>query len=570
MNFTIDLSNINILTGITASVIGIVASCLTIYLYFKKKPINKEKEKTANKKKETIKSSKIILGSPINIATGIPYFCILTGNKNNNEFRKGDIKIQQIEGFYNPPKKFISYNQSIENSVVQPKNSEPGKCRLESYDLSNIDPNRPNQEYIFRFSEISYYDYLITNNVLDNTIPGTNDTTFRELYGEMGKGRDFSHSKLSNICGVGIFIITRDKKIIISKSSKYVSVYGNSFSYSASGTMDWNNNLNPFNEIVRESIEEINHQPNINDMYMYGFGYDQKKLYFQFSFFEKTGKSSEEIISNAVFARDYNAEKEELIAVSYDDPKEIIDLIKNNDWEPAAAFNLIVLCLKKFGSDIVNNLLQKNLNNDEIKQKMLYIWDVRAKRDGLLAVMSNRYDFLKLSSESSKYVDTALQFTENDLKNSDVVEIGAGIGRFTRKIAQKAKHVTCIDISKKMIERNEKATTGYHDKIKYLNIFAQDYNPGKKHDIAIVSLVLIHNTNDLFLKKVAEKISNIAKTIYLFEHVDIKKSTTNDTKLRSEDYLLSLFPHHVKKKKTYYQLFEDKILFVKLTEKESL
>lgn len=498
------------------------------------------------------------------ISSEIPYCCILSGVEHVNEFRKGDIHVEQSEKNYSPGSCFVNFNNSRLTPIENKNTSAPHKCRLESYDVKSIQLDKTTHEYVFRFSEITYFDYLITNGVLDEKIPDDTGISFRDKYAKFTNLRNFKDFPLSNICGVGLFLITDDNMIIISKHSKYVSVYENAYSYSASGTMDWNNGLHPFNEIIRETTEEINHVPDIDDMYMYGFGYDMKKLYFQFSFFERTAKRSDEIINNAIYAPDYNAEMEELIAIPFR-AEDVVRVVKNGYWEPAAAFNLLTLGIKEFGHDIIINLLENAVSNTRIKEFMLHTWESRARRTGLLPVMSNRYQYAQLPIESDKYVNAVMSFIGEDINNSDVVEIGGGIGRFTKLLAIKASRVTCLDISGEMIRKNKIVTKGLHEKITYLKSFAQEYRPDKQHDISVVSLVLIHNTNDNMLNELAKVISGYAKSIYLFEHIDRQQGLSNETKLRSEEYLLDLFPCFRVENKRYYQLFQDTILFAKLT-----
>src|SRR5207244_898995 len=111
--------------------------------------------------------------------------------------------------------------------------------------------------------------------------------------------REFDALPLSNICGAGLFLITRDNDLIVSKHSSSVRVLPEIWSYSASGTMDWSDRPHPFYEVARESREEIAHNPNQDGLRLFSVGIDAKKLYFQFSFFERTARSTREVLYQA-------------------------------------------------------------------------------------------------------------------------------------------------------------------------------------------------------------------------------------------------------------------------------
>src|SRR5260370_39439723 len=82
------------------------------------------------------------------------------------------------------------------------------------------------------------------------------EPTIRQEYMSAVRVRqDYGFSPLTNICGVGLFLISSDNKIILSEQSKRITVLGGRYSYTASGTMDWNPFRNVFGGRPSENLE---------------------------------------------------------------------------------------------------------------------------------------------------------------------------------------------------------------------------------------------------------------------------------------------------------------------------
>ena len=157
------------------------------------------------------------------------YHNIISGNQwSINEARKADVSVTLEETSHKIPAEFEVYNKSLERPIERSGYSSTYKCRLESYE-TKLNQEGPTNEFEFKLSKISYADYLIANNVLDEQIPCADGTTFRERYGAINSVRNFKDAPLSNICGVGIFLITSDDRIIVSRHSNNVSVYENAY-----------------------------------------------------------------------------------------------------------------------------------------------------------------------------------------------------------------------------------------------------------------------------------------------------------------------------------------------------
>ncbi len=474
-----------------------------------------------------------------------------------NEYRHSQIITTTDSAFsYELPPEFCA--NPVSDLVISEE-----KCRLMSYDCQ-IRSSGMNRLF-FKFSRIDYLDYLRSGEFLDAPLPGSDNVSFRDRYADDLNLSDFASSRLTNICGVGVFIITRDNKVIVSKHSRHVKVYEGVWSYSASGTMDWKDHVHPLEEVARECFEEIGHNINFDDTFLFQFGIDTRKLYFQFSFFERSSLSSQEIIYRARMARDFHAEMERLAYLPFD-LEEIVSMIQSQTWEPAAAAALITLCTKQFGFDKVEKAIDPSFVQRRFREEMIAEWDQRASRRGDLAVMSTRYPLERCAEESRKYNLAVSDFMGDDVSGKDVLEIGAGIGRLTKLLVHKAGQLTCVDLSGRMLRRNRENLGNISQNVLYLQMFGQNYRRKKKHDMAISSLVLIHNVDDESFRELVEAMSTSADTIFLFEHIDTGYQVSSQTRPRTEEELVSAFSEYglaVAKRLTYH-LFNDNVIFLKL------
>jgi hypothetical protein len=176
----------------------------------------------------------------------IPYISFIgSGNRGDNEFRRGDVISQTESSLFQLPADFRN------NPIPFYQKDSEFKCRLVGYDHL-ITPHPNPHQLTFTFSKIEYSDYLRSGEYLDNPLFENTKQTFRDKFAVDMDLDSYIRLPLSNICGVGIFILTRDDKIILSKHSAHVIVFSNVWSYSASGTMDWKENVHPFDEVARE------------------------------------------------------------------------------------------------------------------------------------------------------------------------------------------------------------------------------------------------------------------------------------------------------------------------------
>jgi SAM-dependent methyltransferase len=457
---------------------------------------------------------------------------------------------------------------------------EFSRCRFVRYRPDLTPPGFP-ALVSFTFSKTNYLDYLKSGENLDAPVPGLANQTLRDQYAPRVENvPDFDELPLTNICGVGLFLITSDNKIIVSQHSAHVAVFPNVHSYSASGTIDWNKFpdpfrgnpadspawlefLHPFTQVARECYEELAYDVDPENIRLFGLGIDSKKLYFQFSFFEETPRSSSEIQNRARHARDFQKEMYDLKAVDFD-LQTVVDLVVNNEWEPAAAASILSLCVREFGIERVEQALDPAFVRLRWRQEMTAEWQRRASRRGESAVMSTRYPQAQSSIESEKYVEAVMAFIGADTDSADVLEVGCGTGRITERLAVRARRLTCLDVSKQMIARNRKRLGAGADKVSYQCTFAQDYVSPHEDDIALVSLVLIHNVDLSAFQELTAMVGASADTIFLFEHVDDPHIPHPHTRLRSEEELLGAFKEYQVERRREYFLFQDRILFLKL------
>ena len=187
--------------------------------------------------------------------------------------------------------------------------------------------------------------------------------------------------------------------------------------------------------------------------------------------------------------------------------------------------------------------------------------------------MSTRYRRDRLPAESNRYVEQVLELIGDSARGCDVLELGGGIGRLTKPLAEQAGRLTCLDLSSEMLERNREHLGPLAQKVNYRQTFIQDYRPDHPHDVAIVSLVLIHNVDRPSFEAAVDSIRRACRTVVLCEHVvDQSRGQGSATFLRSADDLLAAFSAHrpgipafeSAEPPQFFDLFSDRILMAKL------
>jgi 2-polyprenyl-3-methyl-5-hydroxy-6-metoxy-1,4-benzoquinol methylase len=463
--------------------------------------------------------------------------------KGSYEFQIESINVFQFDENYILPNDFISFQkEQLEKDEV--------KCRLVSYDFDST----MNTLHL-SFSKVYYSDYLLVYRTI-NKINNENPTDFRLKYIANPDMWKF----LPNIAGVGIFLITADDKIILTKRNNKVILNPAMYGYSASGTMDWNGCLNPFKEIERECLEELNHKIDIKNTFLISFGFELNKLYYQFSFVEFTKLTSNQIIDNCKYAIDFNNENTEIISIPY--LSDNIYSLLNFDIETISKSILIQLISKKF--DLIE--LKKCFTVDKLfnKETLLEEWNKRANRIGRYSVLSSRFPENKIDKIGVEYEKNVLEFIDNEYELKKVIEIGCGAGYFTQHYVLKANKLVCIDISDKMIEINKNKVGENSKKIEYHQVFFEDYKPDDIYDIGICSLILTHIVSDENYDSFITKLKQISKTLFIFEPIDSSQHASKYAKPRDLNFLLQKFEGWNVIKSKEYMLFNDKLIFLKM------
>ena len=472
----------------------------------------------------------------------IPYIPLI------NDWTKEEFSLARNNiNFHTDSSKKKQINFEINEIPKGVKQSE--RCAIDLYTLND-------GKLLIHFIKTTYIDYYVSNEHLDELIDESKTLTYREKFGQLLTNKKYGTLRsfdLSNICGVGLLLLTSDNKILMRKQRYDKRIYPGRITFFASGTIHWGVYPDPYLEIVRKSFIEMGHQINIDNLEMILFGVDARKLFFQFSFLEKTNAKFNEI--NQFIPKD-----QELVDFIFD-LQYIVEEFFKHTWEPAAIATLITILSREFGEDKVKNEIHKHFSYWH-KHEMHEEWDYRANRDGDLSVMSVRYPKQNIVEKSVDYVDFALNFIGSDIKNKYVVEVGAGNGRFTEKLLNICKKLTSIECSSLMVKKLEQRI-GSNSHLSIINNFAQNVLPIKKPkvDIIICSLVLIHNVNENFYKELIDKMCKTANSLYVFEDTSQNRSTSPHTKLRSREKLICDFKEFGFSviKKDQYDLYEDNI-----------
>ncbi len=400
---------------------------------------------------------------------------------------------------------------------------------------------------LLKLQKTSYGDYLRSGEHLDDPFPEDPRETFRSALARIivaGSGK-VKPEKLTNICGVGIFLVTKDEKIIVAKHSNHSHVYPGRLSFSASGLMKWGAYPHPFMEMARKAFQEIQFQVRPDQTKLIGFGADARKLYFQFSFVEYIDMPSDQIIEyhNKILDQENKGiirdRPRKLTPLSFD-LLEIRDSVLDSCWEPSAEAVLLTLCAERFGPDQVAKVLHTR-QHDWARKNMIDEWDYRASRKGRLPDMSVRYPTDRLEEESKRHILEILKFMGDDILGKNIIEIGCGTGNITEHLVNIASQVTCVDLSEKMIGNNKDRLGENNQKVHYEQKFGQDYRCTEKHDVAICSRVLIHNVSDSDFRDLVKSMCNCAKKVFVFEDVSQNRATSETTKIREKDELVKVF-----------------------------
>jgi SAM-dependent methyltransferase len=262
-------------------------------------------------------------------------------------------------------------------------------------------------------------------------------------------------------------------------------------------------------------------------------------------------------------SRDYGAEVAELKAVPFQ-LQSLVDLLSSWEWEPAAAATLLMIIGKNFGYRELETAITARASESRVRAIIEQEWKRRAELPGLRAVMSSRLSSAIIESVSDSYVSSFMGFISDAIDDATVLEIGSGIGRFSKLIASRSARLTCLDLNGRMHERNRQHLGDLVDRVEYVQSMVQDYVPPVAFDVGISSQVLCHCvTSDMFTQATAV-FGRGCNTIFLAETVDSKDSLSPHTRQMSIEDLVTAFPNHAVSKLDHYLLGSDKIAFLRL------
>ena len=497
--------------------------------------------------------------------------------KGENEYALGDISVVPSGAQYQVPEDIMAlFRQHIppeERARIEANTYEP-KVRIEKIDINIYGRGRRHDEIILTFSKSYYRDFLIEMKLLDRRLQ--NGKKVREQYMSPDQ-LDPAKSRLPCQCGVGLFLLTSDNYLLYSQASPNVTVNPNQLNYVSSGSMDWEDaQTNPFRDVIRECREELEYQLSEEHLCLYSFGLDLGRGFYQFSFFERSLLSRQEIIGNAMTAPDYSKEFDGIRSIPFDLPN-VCALLHESNWDETAKANLILLAAKEFGRDALEKEMNPAWYRKKCRRDLLDECNRRAARPGPLAVLSTRYRRNMLQQMLRDYVAEVLAFIDEDLNFKSVFEVGCGIGALTRPLAEQARELAAVDVSPIMIERTKKALgEELAEQVELREGFVQDLPADRRYDILICSNVLIHNHDEL--GEIARKFAELSNVIYLFERVNTENQPVWESNgftqpLREEEYI-ALFPDYEVQRRDAYPLYQKPdgtpvhtILFLKLVRK---
>jgi len=432
-------------------------------------------------------------------------------------------------------------------------------CRLVNY------TQKPRSRIEFTISEIKYSDYLKSGEHLDDPLPDEPARTFREVFAkDLVPKRDVNLGRfaLTNILGVGLFVVSHDRQVLICRHSVKSHVYPLRWTFSASGTMRFGASPNPFTEVVWKCRQEINHQIDPTHLELVELGADARKLFFECCFVEQTELNSAELARN--LPRSIEHEMMPLRPVT-----DLVERIVTDVWEPAAEATLLMLALEEHGLERTTRAL-RDLQSRWKQHQMLDEWDLRASRHGNLAVMSVRYPVERLEEASARFVAKVIRFMGVDIKDKRVLEVGSGIGRITQELVRYCAHVTCIDLCERMHQRNSSRLGRNMRKVRLEKCFVQEFKTAARYDVAICCLVLTHNVDQVDFENALAVMCRCADVVFVFEDVTQGRSTSPHTRLLTKARLRRAFGAHgfVTDREGQHDLFGDTIAFLKFVRQQ--
>lgn len=161
------------------------------------------------------------------------------------------------------------------------------------------------------------------------------------------------------------------------------------------------------------------------------------------------------------------------------------------------------------------NYLQKKILDSNIEEHMK-----EAKYyDAIHTELYNRH-------EQKRIISSLYKVIKSFNKNSNILEIGSGTGNLTIKLLHQGfKNITCLDISKEMMDELKRKVRNSDHNIKFMVSDIDSFleNNTSKFDIVLMGSVLHHFPDYVSTLKNIEKILNNTGCIYI-THEPLKPS----------------------------------------------
>lgn len=141
----------------------------------------------------------------------------------------------------------------------------------------------------------------------------------------------------------------------------------------------------------------------------------------------------------------------------------------------------------------------------------------------------------------------ALRNTLSNISFDSVLEIGCGTGKNTTWLLEKAKQVTAIDLSEKMLAKAKEKISATHVQFLQADITIGWTFTNLLYDLVSFSLVLEHIQNlDHIFNEVSKKL-NTGAHVYIGELHPFKQYTGTKARFNIEDgqHVVTCYNHHI-------------------------
>ncbi|HUD07032.1 MAG TPA: class I SAM-dependent methyltransferase [Candidatus Saccharimonadales bacterium] len=150
-------------------------------------------------------------------------------------------------------------------------------------------------------------------------------------------------------------------------------------------------------------------------------------------------------------------------------------------------------------------------------------WELRAKRPGLASVMRESHTVEETEAAAVSMESAVMSFiTRNlgSLAGKRILEIGTGIGRFSRPLAESAESVTTVDMTEAMIVRAQENLRDL-DNITFLKseIKDLDFEPNQ-FDLVFDVWVLMHVMDNADFEQSIAVMTSCAPAVFICEYTD--------------------------------------------------